>query len=148
LGPQWALFATSAHACAGYYHSRLYFLIPAKTPYLAIRPDNISGAVSEEAKRKQRGSKEEAMRRTEAETLDFIGFDRQKRRFSRRIYQLSLILPKSVPGFRGQRHIFCITWAGTIYFWFVSGSQRSFRLRLPAPGRAADKKQQPFLKIK
>jgi hypothetical protein len=34
-----------------------------ETPDLSVRPDNFSGAVSEEAKRKQRGSKEEAKRK-------------------------------------------------------------------------------------
>jgi hypothetical protein len=94
--------------------------------------------------RKQRGSNEEAKRRTEAETLDFIGFDSKNRRFPRRIYQLSLILPKSVPGFRGQRHIFCIIGPYTIYFCFISGSQTRFRVRLEAPVRAAGKKQKHF----
>jgi hypothetical protein len=124
-----------------------------ETPDLSVRPGHFYGAVSEEAKRTQRGSKEvakrtqrgpieEAMRRKEHKPL----IVKQQQLFPRRIYQLSLLLPKSVPGFRGQRHIFCMTGAGAIYFCFISGSEKSFRLRLSAPMSTADKKQITFFK--
>jgi hypothetical protein len=144
LLPLCFLTSTSAHAHTGYCHSRFYFLVPVKPPDRSIRPERYSGTVSEVAKRTQRGSKEEAMRRTEAKTLDRIGFDSKNRRFSRRIYHLSRVLPKSVPGFRGQRHIFGMTGVGKVYFCFISGPKRSFRVRQPAPVRAADKNNKIF----
>jgi hypothetical protein len=61
--PQWVLFATPARAYTDYHHSRFYFLIPAKAPDLATRPDSFSGPGSEVAKRTQRGSKEDPKRK-------------------------------------------------------------------------------------
>jgi hypothetical protein len=84
MQPCWYLNAISTHACT-----------ETPTPDLTIRPDTFSGAASEVAKRTQRGSKEEAMRRTEHKSL----IVKQQQTFSRRIYQLSQVLPKSVPGF-------------------------------------------------
>jgi hypothetical protein len=77
-------------------------LIPVKTPDPAIRPDTFPGAVSEVAKRTQRGGKEVAKRRNQDKSVIYS----RKQPFSRRIYQLSQVLEKNVPDFTGERHIF------------------------------------------